>query len=72
MTVPSGLPDPIANAKVAKRHVKTVFGVLVSLDLFQCENKSLENVREDEKLEWLMVKFGWNVVSSVAEYIIPR
>ena len=68
--VASDLPDPLellANFKAAKRSVKTAFDALLSLDLLQCPNELLEKLGENEKLAWLIAKFGWNTVSPVGE-----
>ena len=70
--VASDLPDPLellAKSKAAKRSVKTAFDALLSLDLLQCANGLLQKLSEDEKLAWLIAKFGWNAVSSVGECI---
>ena len=66
------LPDPLellASSKAAKKNVKTAFSSLLSIDLLHCGNELLQNLSENEKLAWLISRFGWNAVSSVGECI---
>ena len=66
------LPDPLellASSKAAKKNVKAAFSSLLSIDLLDCRNELLQNLSENEKLAWLIARFGWNAVSSVGECI---
>ena len=71
--VASDLPYPLellANSKAAKRSsIQRSARCYISLDLLQFENELLEKLSDDEKLAWLIAKFGWNAVSSVGECI---
>ena len=69
MIFPIRYIELLANSKAAKRSIKTTFGALQSLDLFECAKELTEKLSEDEKLAWLIARFGWKSVISVGECI---
>ena len=62
------LPDPQTmsrEAKAAKSRVKAAFESMEAIDLLHVNQKRLERFSKDQKLSWVIGKYGWGATYSV-------